>query len=245
MRELRRRSHSVRDLQSMSTEIKGNKTTKKRKHSFSDEDNDDDSGNGRHSKGSSSSGKRSKIDQRKEDDQACIDNLEEMLNNAEETEKLLEGYIGWHEMTVADAFLSNDQVESKEKLDNFLEELKRICRSQAWGMKFEDDLEGYPNFIVIKRRKDLKKGDMELLENCQACNREKRRWSVKVKLHGQPYKRKTYKATGQSKRVRYYMGNFCHHRTKLFHDICHFGHVLFQKCKKKAKCNEDEPLFQE
>ncbi|XP_060600388.1 uncharacterized protein LOC132753865 [Ruditapes philippinarum] len=122
-----------------------------------------------------------------------------------------------------------------------------ICQSQAWGADFRADVMTYPKYNDDVKHSDLAGGDMRHLGNCQVCNREGHPWSVIVKLEGEPYDRESYQmkmkeegdSTLELPPVEYYMGCFCHPRTKLFHNLYHFGHNIYHKCKELLEEYDD------
>ncbi|XP_053385210.1 uncharacterized protein LOC123537477 [Mercenaria mercenaria] len=139
--------------------------------------------------------------------------------------------------------------DAKKRLDGRLEQKMNICVSQAWGADFSKDVKAYPQFNDYVKHEDLSGGDMRHLGNCEVCNRENHPWSVIVRLEGEPYNRETFETFVREEGedidelppVEYYMGCFCHPRTKLFHKLYHFGHYLYHRCKKMLEeLGEDE-----
>lgn len=183
------------------------------------------------------------MEEKDSNDSDARDKLEKMLEDEQGTEKKLRDYIYWHVKKAGGKTLKEDK--KRTEFDNYLNALIYICQSGAWRPKFRTNLEIYPDY---QSGSDEKNSQRERCSgntrppacgNCQACIRP---WSVKVTLDGKPYDKITYAVISRSdvKPVVYYIGSACHERSELYHDLYHFGHALYDKCKEKVVESMDE-----
>ncbi|XP_060564751.1 uncharacterized protein LOC132723962 [Ruditapes philippinarum] len=138
----------------------------------------------------------------------------------------------------------------------------RICDSRAWDSDFRNDLERYPKYNYRNRteseyltgKQHSRNTGPPKSDNCQACIHP---WRVKLQLDGEPYYKNTFKKINNDNGtpdvyrvpVVHYIGTGCCKRSKLYHEIFHFGHALYHKCMTMIEImvekGIEEVLFEE
>lgn len=139
-----------------------------------------------------------------------------------------------------DLMKNNDSyfIPALKKIKNSILDMKQIVvASSIWNREFKKDLDQLQNYVSHK---------IEPQESCDVCSRSNRISTYQVTLSGIRYDsnkfwdgdwNEYYEISNVDdsniETVTYYMGRYCHVRTKLYHTLNHFQYKLTEKINNK------------
>ena len=132
--------------------------------------------------------------------------------------------------------------EPEAKIEEKLQQLRDLLKSQAWNDEFREVLETFSN-LDMSSLSDKRKG-------CDVCSRTGRIASKCLQFRGQCYNKETFESLeddGQRKMV-FEAGIKCALRSNLYHRVFHYKYKLHRKCKNainKFNINYDAPYVLE
>lgn len=163
-------------------------------------------------------------------------------------------YIQYLISSIIEPGFSEDLVKSNDsyftpalkKIKNSILDYKQIVvASSVWNRNFKEDLDQLPNYGSHK---------IEAQASCDVCSRSNRISTYQVTLSGVRYNSQKlwdgnwseyYELSNYDKieSVTYFMGRFCHTRTKLYHKLNHFQYKLAEGISNKInKSSNDDKV---
>jgi hypothetical protein len=121
---------------------------------------------------------------------------------------------------------SQDELKiAKTKMDQKIEDLKKMLQSQAWVADFKTAMEIFPTL----EKKGL---DWPYKHRCEACKRQGRISSEILTFKGPVYELDNFESQEASSpsQTSFKVGRYCAERSKLYHRVFHYRFHLREKC---------------